>query len=137
MFFFIGRNINIAGGPVASGRNYGFCERSACILLGFGERIDVIKSPLNFFLGQFMIGKFSTQVGIVGCHVHQTVATPVEEDNLFFSFLLGLDGLTNNLGDGVGCFRGADEPFSLSECDAGLKGFKLRYGNGADQVVED
>jgi len=122
---------------VASGRNHWFCERSACILFGFRKRGDVIKSPFNFFLGQLVIGKFSAQISIVGCHVHQTVATPVKEDNLFLSFFLGLEGLTNNLSDGVGCFRGANESFSLGECDAGLKGFKLRNGYGTDNVVED
>lgn len=82
-----------------------------------------------------MILEFSRQKGLVRRHVHQPVAAPVEEDDFFLAFLLGLEGLADDHRYGVIGLGRADEAFRTGEGDPGLEGLELWHGLRPDQVA--
>jgi len=105
--------------------------------LGLGIRLKNFLSLDKFFIRQLVWSKLSCEEGLVAGEVHKSVATVVEKDNLFLSFLFCFFGLLNDGSNGMACFGSTDSTFCLCPGHSGLIAFDLVEGTWFEEAFDD
>src|SRR5918998_2515567 len=90
---------------------------------------------LYLFLGVLEVHEVPGQVLLVGAEVEVPVAAEVEEDDLLFAGLSGLQREVYRRPYGVSHLRRGDDAFGLREEPPGLEGRVLGVGAGLDQAL--
>ena len=94
-----------------------------------------IQIMLDVCVCQFVIGKVTGQILVVGAHVDQAVSGKVEENNFFFAYFLAFFGLIDCGRNGMAGFRCGDDTLCFGKKTTCIKGFQLLDVGSFHQIV--
>ena len=79
-----------------------------------GKPFDALEGLLQLGIRQRVIRKLAFQISLVAGQIHETVARPVQEDDLLLALLLCQAGLPYRRADGVRGLRRGDETLCVA-----------------------